>query len=91
MKNDTVNNNERAALRGLAARFADIAKSDVMAERKKLWRALHDLKPQRPMILFEPFFIEGYLADYEFQCKDPLLRNVEARLIFLLKQQNSLT
>jgi hypothetical protein len=86
MKNDAVNDKDRTALRGLAEKFADIAKSDVMAQRKKLWKALHDLKPLRPMILFEPFFIEGYLSDYEFQCRDPLLRNVETRLIFLLKQ-----
>ena len=46
----------------LAKKVADIAESDVMAERKKLWKALHDLKPQRPMILFEPFSIEGYLV-----------------------------
>jgi hypothetical protein len=90
MKNDTVNNNERAALRRLAEKFAGIAGSDLMAERKKLWKALHDLKPQRPMILFEPFSIDGYLSDYEFQCSEPLLRNVETRLIFLIKQYEHL-
>ena len=86
MKNEAVNNNERIALRELAQKVADIAKGDLMAERKKLWKALHDLKPQRPMILFEPFSIEGYLSDYEFQCSEPYLRNVETRLIFLIKQ-----
>lgn len=86
MNNESANNNERAALRELAQKVADIANSDLMAERKKLWKALHDLKPQRPMILFEPFSIEGYLSDYEFQCNEPYLRNVETRLIFLIKQ-----
>jgi hypothetical protein len=90
MKNEAVNNNERSALRELAQKVADIAGSDIMSERKKLWKALHDLKPQRPMILFEPFSIEGYLSDYEFQCNEPYLRNVETRLIFLIKQYEHL-
>ncbi|HEX7560863.1 MAG TPA: hypothetical protein VF347_01605, partial [Candidatus Humimicrobiaceae bacterium] len=90
MKNEAVNKNERTALRDLAQKVADIAKGDLMAERKKLWKALHDLKPQRPMILFEPFSIEGYLSDYEFQCNEPYLRNVETRLIFLIKQYEHL-
>ncbi len=90
MKNEAVNNHERIALRELAQKVADIAKGDLMAERKKLWKALHDLKPQRSMILFEPFSIEGYLSDYEFQCSEPYLRNVETRLIFLIKQYEHL-
>jgi hypothetical protein len=51
-----------------------------MAERKRGWRALHDLRPERPMILFETDTVEDYVAPDELVCEDPVLRAVEATM-----------
>jgi len=81
---------DRQVLSELAKRYREISKKDEMVERKNLWRDLHDLKPKRPMILFEPFSLESYLSDYKFQCIDPELRNVETRLIYCIRQYEQL-
>jgi hypothetical protein len=77
-------------LRELAKRYREIADDPVMAERKLLWRDLHDLKPRRPMILFEPFSLAGYLSDYQFRCEDPVARAVETRMIYTIRQFDQL-
>jgi hypothetical protein len=66
------------AIRALAGRRAEIAALPLMAERKRQWRALHDLRPERPMILFETATIHEYVAPDELCCEHPLLRAVEA-------------
>ncbi len=81
-----IDSHDRKVLEDLAKRYREIAADDVMQKRKELWRDLHDLRPQRPMILFEPFSLEAYLADYAFQCMDEALRNVEARLLYQIRQ-----
>jgi hypothetical protein len=48
-----------------------------MAERKRAWRALHDLKPERPMVLFEIDTVDGYVGADEVLCEHPVLRAVE--------------
>ena len=45
--------------RELAKQYAEIAADDVMATRKRQWKALHDLKPEKPMIIFEPYWLDG--------------------------------
>ncbi len=71
---------DRQTIRALAGRWADIAALPVMAERKRGWRALHDLRPERPMILFETDTVEDYVAADELVCEDPVLRAVEATM-----------
>ena len=61
-----------------------------MSQRKKLWKALHDLKPLRPMILFEPYLLDGYLSDYQFRCIDINLRNIETKMMFQIRQYEQL-
>src|SRR5512139_1870885 len=65
-------------IRALAARRAEIAALPIMAERKRQWRALHDLRPERPMVLFETATVHEYVAPGELRCQDPVLRAVEA-------------
>ncbi len=84
--NRTVDQKDRTVLRELAKSYMEIAQDPVMDQRKQLWRDLHDLKPKRPMILFEPFGLEGYLGDYSLRCQDPQLRNVELNMIFSIRQ-----
>ena len=86
----TVTENDRNVLKELAKQYAEIAAADIMKTRKRQWKALHDLKPEKPMIIFEPFYLEGYLSDYTFKCTNPILRNVETRLMFIIRQFNQL-
>jgi hypothetical protein len=71
---------DRLTIRALAARRAEIAALPVMADRKRQWRALHDLRPERPMILFETETVHEYVAPDELRCEDPFLRAIEATM-----------
>lgn len=75
-----VNENDRRVIRGLAAKWRDLAAQPVMAQRKRQWKAVHDLKPERPMILVETSSIDGFVAPEELECRDPFLRAVEQNL-----------
>jgi len=72
---------EQERVRALASRWAEIATLPVMAERRRQWRALHDLRPERPMVLFEVGSIDGYVREDELQCEQPVLRAVEATML----------
>ena len=80
MTHTTPTTADREAIRGLAVRWAEIAALPVMAERKRQWRALHDLRPERPMILVEPGTVHEYVAPDELRCEHPILRAVEATM-----------
>ncbi len=45
-----------------------------MAERKRQWTLLKDLRPERPMFLFETGTLESYVGESELACQDPQLR-----------------
>jgi hypothetical protein len=80
MSATTVSSKDRSVIRGLAARWRDLAADPVMGERKRLWAALHDLAPKRPMILFETNSVDGFVMPSEIECQDPLLRAVERNM-----------
>ena len=90
MNTKAVNQKDATVLRELAKRYMEIAQLDIMAERKQLWKDLHDLKPQRAMVIFEPYWLDGYMADYKVQCEDPLLRNVETKMMFSIRQHEQM-
>ena len=71
---------DRQTIRALAERWAEIAALPVMADRKRGWRALHDLRPERPMIHFEVGTVDGFVGPDELRCEDPILRAVEAAM-----------
>lgn len=71
---------DRALVRELARRWRDLAALPVMAERKRQWAAVHDLRMERPMILVETTAIQGYVGADELKCQDPLLRAVERNM-----------
>jgi hypothetical protein len=77
---------ERERLRELAARYSEAARGDDMLEKKRMWKSLRDLKPERPMILFETLSVSGFIEDDELQCENKYLRNVERTFIQALKQ-----
>ena len=71
-------------------KWMEWAAKPVMEERKRLWRAVHDLRAERPVILVETDWIEGYVADDELQCEDPFLRSVERSMRVKLRQAEEL-
>ena len=85
-----ISSHDRNIIRGLAAKWMEWAAAPVMEERKRLWRAVHDLKAERPVILFETDWIEGYVADEEIQCEDPFLRSIERSMRIKLRQAEEL-
>ncbi len=77
---------ENARLKELARRHMEIATSEDMRTKKVNWKALRDLKPNRPMILFETISVAGFITEGELTCVHPFLRNVEKTLLQGIKQ-----
>jgi hypothetical protein len=76
---------EREVLRRLAARWMELACLPVMTERKRLWTALHDLRGERPMVLFETGTLVHYIAEDELVCRDPQWRALERHLRWTIR------
>jgi len=68
----------------------ELAALPVMDERKRLWKAVHDLKAERPVILFESDWIDGFVAERELLCEDPFLRVVEQSMRIKLRHAEEL-
>lgn len=85
-----VREKDRDRVRELAKRWAEIAGGNEMQERKRLWKALKDLKPVRPMVLFEPLSVAGFVTEDELQCENSLLRNVERAMVYSIRQYDQL-
>lgn len=81
---------ERNALRGLAARWMEHAANPVMAERRLLWRAVKDLKMERPVILVETCMLSDYIGQDELVCRDPYLRNIEKSLYEIVRHADEI-
>jgi hypothetical protein len=62
---------DRAILRELAKQVAEIAVLPVQEEKKRLWRALNSLKPERPMVLIDQ------ICWHEMNKEDKLTRRCE--------------
>lgn len=75
-----INPRDAAALRGLATRWMEHATEPIMEERKRQWRAIKDLKAERPMTLVETCMLSDYIGQDELVCEDPYLRNIEKSL-----------
>jgi hypothetical protein len=85
-----ISSNDRRILRELAAKWMEFAALPVMNERKRLWKAVHDLRAERPVVLFETAWIDGYVAESEVLCQDPFLRSVEKNMRITLRQAEEL-
>ncbi len=48
-----IQNPDRTILRGLAAQLAEIAALPVQEEKRRLWRKLNALQPERPMVMID--------------------------------------
>ena len=78
---------DREILRGLAARWMELAALPVMETRKRQWTALHDLRPERPMVLFETWTVENFVAPDELQCSTEELRRLEKEMRAVIRQE----
>ncbi|MDR2435572.1 MAG: hypothetical protein LBD47_13550 [Treponema sp.] len=72
---------DRTILRELAQKTVEIAALPIQEEKKRLWRKLNGLKPERPMVSFDQVCwnelnIEGKLT---LRCEDPECRVYEDR------------
>jgi len=76
-----VNGGDRAVVRDLAKRVAEIADLPVQAERRELWTRHDALEKVRPLIYIEPEGSWGELLPAKvFRCNDNELRGIEWQL-----------
>lgn len=85
-----VSGQDRGVIRDLATQWMAWAANPIMQERKEAWRAVHDLRARRPVILVETDWIEGYVREDELRCEDPFLRSVELNMRIKLRQAEEL-
>ncbi len=79
-----------AIVRELAKRVAEIAALPVQAEKKKLWRKLNGLQPERPMVMVDQVCWNEMNIDDELtlRCADAECRGYEWHLRSILYQWN---
>lgn len=85
-----ISQKDRHMIRSLAEKWRELAALPVMQQRKRLWKAVHDLKAERPVILFETAWIEQFVTDDEILCEDPFLRSVEKDMRITLRHAEEL-
>ena len=81
-----ISEKDKGVIRELATRWMEYASMPVMTERKRLWKAVHDLKAERPVILFEAGSVSGFINDSDMVCENPVLRAVEQNMRTILRQ-----
>jgi hypothetical protein len=62
----------------------------VMETRKRQWTALKDLRPERPMVLFETWTVENFIHPDELRCSSPELRDLEKSMRAVIRQAEDL-
>ena len=80
-----ITTSDKNIIREMAARWMDIASMDIMSERKRLWKAVHSLKMERPVILIETYTIDEFVSPDELRCEDPYLKAVERNMLDTLR------
>lgn len=82
-----------AALRQLAARYAEIAAAPIQDQRRALWRTHFSLKATRvPIVVHFGFWnawAKEYFGDDRLECRDPFYREHERNLRILLFQHTT--
>lgn len=81
---------ERESLRALATRWMAHAADPIMAERRRQWRAIKDLRMEKPMILMETCMLPDYIGKDELMCRDPYLRNIEKSLFEIVRHADEI-
>jgi hypothetical protein len=75
-------NQDRMVIRELAKQTAEIAALPVQEEKRRLWRSLNALKPERPMVMIDQVCWNeiGHPDELEQRCEDPDCRYYEGIL-----------
>lgn len=85
-----ISEKDKGVIRELAVRWMEYASMPVMNERKRLWKAVHDLKAERPVILFEAASVSGFINESDLVCESSVLRVVERHMRVTLRQADEL-
>lgn len=80
-----MSNKDREIIRSLANRWMEIANQPIMEERKRQWTALKDLHAERPMVLFETWTLDNYIAENELECEDQSFRGMERSMKWTIR------
>jgi len=77
-----MNKQDKEIIRNLAGQAAEIAALPIQEEKRRLWRNLNSLKPDRPMVMIDQVCWNEMNVDniLTLQCEDPLLREWEQTL-----------
>ena len=81
---------ERESLRALATRWMAHAADPIMVERRRQWRAVKDLRMEKPVILLETCMLPDYIGPDELVCQDPYLRNIEKSLLEIVRHADEI-
>lgn len=81
---------EVQSLRRLASRWMEHASDPVMAERRRQWQAVKDLRAEKPMILVETCMLTDYIGRNELICEDPYVRNIEKSLYEIVRHADEI-
>ncbi len=81
---------EVQSLRRLASRWMEHAADPVMNERRRQWRAVKDLRAEKPMILVETCMLSDYIGGDELVCADPYARNIERSLYEVVRHADEI-
>ncbi|MBO4299192.1 MAG: hypothetical protein J5998_10355, partial [Clostridia bacterium] len=71
---------EKNSLRDLANRVNDIARSDIMKERRALWRRQNSFQGDRPLSYVRACAVDEWFDKSVLKCEDPMLRGFEYEL-----------
>ena len=77
---------DREILRGLAAQMTEIAALPVQEEKRRLWRKINALAPERPMVMIDQVCWNEMGDEVALHCEDPECRGYEVYLRRLLYQ-----
>lgn len=77
-----ITNNDKSIIHELAAQVAEIAALPVQEEKRRLWRKLNALEPERPMVMIDQVCWNEMNINDELtlQCTDPECRSYEEAL-----------
>ncbi len=78
------------SLRNLAARWMEYANHPIMDERRRQWKAIKDLKAEKPMILVETCMLPDYIGKDELVCEDQYARNIEKSLYEIVRHADEI-
>jgi len=74
-----MNQKDRTIIRELAAQVAEIAALPIQEEKRRMWRKLNGLKPERPMVMIDQVCWNEMNVNDELtlRCEDPECRGYE--------------